>query len=295
MKIPAVKIPVLPRFMTRRRLAFGIALVLVVAVVGTGAFFVYHRPDTSAAKRFARVLPYPAAFAGFSIIWSNEVFSQQMFTQTYGEKTNQVIPEAPAVRSEILDRLIEVRLVGRETASRDLRVTNDEIDSAFETIAQQNGGRQQILSTLKELYGMDEGDFKNLMHDQLLVDKFKQEVLVTVSVRHILFKDLNKANDIAKQVKEGGDFAQIAKEQSEDTGSRDAGGSLGFINRGATVKPFEDTAFTLEPGQISDPIQSEFGWHVIKVEERKGEIDKSYADWLAETKANTKIVKLLTR
>ncbi len=293
-----IRLPKLSRFARPSfdRRFFTIAAILVISMlIGAGSFFVYYRPDSATARRFARILPFPAAFAGLSTVWSNEVFSQQAFTATYVAKTNQNAPELPEMRSQILDRLIEVRFVNRAAARYKLSIGKDEIESAFETIAQQNGGKEQILSTLKELYGMGEGDFKALMADQILIDKFKKEALVTVSVRHILIKDKGKADALAKQAKEGGDFAQIAKEQSEDTGSRDAGGSLGFIGRGTTVKPFEDTAFALEPGQISDPIQSEFGWHIILVEERKGAIDKSYEDWLAETKNNTRIIKLLKR
>lgn len=278
----------------RRRLLFGLAIFLIV-LFATGGWFVYRETEGVAAKRFARFLPYPAAWVGGRIVWANEIFSQEEYTQVYGQRTNQVIPDSREIRSSVLDHLIEVRLVEKEAARHRISVEQKEIEAAFETIAQQNGGFEQIRSTLQELYGMSERAFKNLMSDQLLIDKFKREVLVTVSVRHILVKDQNKANELAKKVREGADFAATAKEFSEDTGSRDAGGSLGFINRGATVKPFEDAAFGLEVGKISDPVQSEFGWHIILVEERKGTIDKSYADWLGEAKANTRIIKFLTQ
>jgi parvulin-like peptidyl-prolyl isomerase len=278
----------------RRRLAIFL-LGLVVLIVFSGGIFVYRRPNSRAAKNFARLIPFPAALVGSRIVWVNEVFAQEGYTVFYGQKTNQMIPEPSKIRADVLDRLIEVRLVESEISRHKISVSKKEVEASFETVASQSGGREQILTTLKDLYGMSESSFKNLMRDQLVIDKLKREILATVSVRHILVADEKRANELAGQVKEGADFSELAKKESKDVQSREAGGSLGFIGRGQTVKSFEDVAFALEPGQISDPVQSEFGWHVIKVEEKKGLIDKPYADWLPEAKNNTRIVKLLTK
>lgn len=77
-----------------------------------------------------------------------------------------------------------------------------------------------------------------------------------------------KAEDIARRAKAGEDFTALAKEFSDDP-SKDEGGDLGFFGRGQMVKAFEDAAFNLQPGQVSDVVESPFGYHVIKVEERK--------------------------
>jgi peptidyl-prolyl cis-trans isomerase C len=89
-----------------------------------------------------------------------------------------------------------------------------------------------------------------------------------VRARHILVKTEQEAKDIIKQLKGGADFTELAK-KSSDGPSAQTGGDLGYFSRGQMVKPFEDVAFSLKPGQISDPIQTEFGWHVIKVEDRR--------------------------
>ena len=78
-----------------------------------------------------------------------------------------------------------------------------------------------------------------------------------------------KAETIEKQLKQGGDFAKLAAQYSDDPGSKDKGGDLGVFTRGQMVKPFEDAAFKLKPGQISDPIQTRFGYHIIKLEDLK--------------------------
>jgi peptidyl-prolyl cis-trans isomerase C len=79
---------------------------------------------------------------------------------------------------------------------------------------------------------------------------------------------LAKAQDIRKQLMGGADFATIAKAESDDAGSGAKGGSLGTFGRGQMVPPFDQAAFTLPLNQISEPVKSQFGYHIIKVEER---------------------------
>ena len=111
-----------------------------------------------------------------------------------------------------------------------------------------------------------------------------------VKVRHILISvpenadaktdqaAKEKAEDVLKQVKAGGDFAALAKKYSDDPGSKDKGGELGFIQRGATVAPFENVAFSLQPGQTSDLVKTQFGYHIIQVEAKDAAQTKSVAD-----------------
>jgi peptidyl-prolyl cis-trans isomerase D len=99
-----------------------------------------------------------------------------------------------------------------------------------------------------------------------------------VRARHILFKVESdakpevigeirkKAIDTMEKAKSGKDFGELAKKYSEDTGSRNKGGDLGFFSRDRMVKPFSDAAFSMKIDEISDPIRSPFGWHIIKVE-----------------------------
>src|SRR6202522_804418 len=122
-----------------------------------------------------------------------------------------------------------------------------------------------------------------------------------VKVRHILIKvdkdadaktdaaAKQKAEDLLKQIKGGADFAALAKANSEDPGSKEQGGELGMIQRGVTVPPFEKAAFALQPGQISDVVKTDFGYHIIKVEEK----ETAHLKPLDEVKAQ--IVATLTR
>lgn len=90
-----------------------------------------------------------------------------------------------------------------------------------------------------------------------------------VRARHILVRTETEARNLISQLQGGGDFAALARQHSQDPGSRE-GGDLGFFKQGDMVPEFATAAFALQPGQLSaQPVRSPFGWHVIKVEERR--------------------------
>ena len=89
-----------------------------------------------------------------------------------------------------------------------------------------------------------------------------------VHARHILVPTEEEAKAIKAELDKGADFAKLAKEKSKDPGAAD-GGDLGFFTKEQMVPEFSAVAFTLEPGKISDPVKSQFGWHIIKVEEKR--------------------------
>jgi len=90
-----------------------------------------------------------------------------------------------------------------------------------------------------------------------------------VRARHILVEGEDEAKQALARVKGGEDFAKVAAEVSKDPGSKSDGGDLGFFTQDRMVQPFAEAAFKLEPGQVSEPVKSQFGWHVIKVEEKR--------------------------
>jgi len=106
--------------------------------------------------------------------------------------------------------------------------------------------------------------------------------------RHILFRiaaDADEARvaeveqraaEVLKRLREGADFAALAAEHSDDPGSKANGGDLGFFRRGQMAEPFERAAFSLEPGTLSEPVRTDFGIHIIRVDERKSAQQRSY-------------------
>ncbi|HTP37540.1 MAG TPA: peptidylprolyl isomerase, partial [Methyloceanibacter sp.] len=111
--------------------------------------------------------------------------------------------------------------------------------------------------------GVTEDAAKKIYDEKVATMKPQQEI----HARHILVATEDEAKKVVERLKNGEDFATVAKEVSKDAGAE--GGDLGFFTRGQMLKPFEDAAFALDVGQISAPVQTQFGWHIIKVEEKR--------------------------
>jgi peptidyl-prolyl cis-trans isomerase C len=128
-----------------------------------------------------------------------------------------------------------------------------------------------------------------------------------VHARHILVETEDEAKAVEEELKKGADFAELAKKKSKDPGASD-GGDLGFFTKEQMVPEFSAAAFALEPGKISDPIKTQFGWHIIKVEEKrarkapdfeqvKAQIEtyvtrKAQADYVAKLRESAKIERM---
>src|SRR5450432_573709 len=128
-----------------------------------------------------------------------------------------------------------------------------------------------------------------------------------VHARHILVETEDEAKAVKDELSKGADFAELAKKKSKDPGASD-GGDLGFFTKDQMVPEFSTVAFALEPGKISDPVKSQFGWHIIKVEEKrnrkapefeqvKAQIEtyvtrKAQADYVAKLRETAKVERM---
>lgn len=132
---------------------------------------------------------------------------------------------------------------------------------------------------LRELYfekvikaSVSDDDAKKLYDDQVKLLKPEEEV----QARHILVESEDKAKEIAEKIKGGGKFEDLAKESSKDPGSKEDGGNLGYFGRGQMVPQFEEAVFKMQKGDVSAPIQTQFGWHLIKVEDKRAKAPPAF-------------------
>jgi peptidyl-prolyl cis-trans isomerase C len=209
------------------------------------------------------------------------------------------------LRQQVLDTLIAQELLTQEAAKRGHQAEEAAVKQAIEQAQQGAGSKEGYLQRL-QMAGFTEASYEEDVKRRLAVSTMVEKdisakVAVTdaeihefytsnpsaftppeqVHARHILIavgegadqaaKDTakKKADDLLAQIKGGADFAELAKKSSDDS-SAESGGDLGPIARGQTVKPFEDAAFALKAGEVSGVVESPFGYHIIKVEERQG-------------------------
>ena len=162
--------------------------------------------------------------------------------------------------SYALDYLIDLKLVAKKAAA-------DNMGVGPEIVRKLNYYKDKVMmeSLLGEVVktGSTEAAMRKVYDDAAKNQKPEPEV----KARHILVPTENEAKDVLKRVKGGEDFAKVATEVSKDPGSE--GGDLGWFTKDRMVPEFADAAFKLAKGQISDPVKSQFGWHVIKVEDQR--------------------------
>lgn len=287
-----------PRWQLRWLITFILWLLLVI-YLGFGVYFgweVYlEKSETGPVKFSAKIYPFPAAFVSGNIIWAKDYYQQISYIRQFSEKTKQSSPDAKLLRSQIMDQLVENRLLAWEASKNGLRVTSKDIDDAFGKIVSESGGEANVKKVLRELYGMSEKEFKELVKQQVTKEKIQDQLIAQVKVLHILVKDEARANEVANKARSGEAWDGLAKTYSEDVKTRDSWGNLGWIARGnlvidnKQVPEFEEAAFKAKIGEIFGPVKSQAGFQIGKVEDKKGKIQQSYSNWLASLKKETKI------
>ncbi|MCL5961260.1 MAG: peptidylprolyl isomerase [Chloroflexi bacterium] len=270
---------------------------------------------------------------------SNDSFD---FTRQYAQQQLQQLQfRRASADAEVLDNLVDNELVRAEAARRGITVTPDEANQALmaqfnpsnpitqtDPITSTEPGADssqaitntktlpQVLDEFKQALAqtgfLSESEYRYyVLEPSLLTEKLKKamgdEVKTSgeqIHASHILLENEDDAKKVISMLKdEGRDFASLAQEMSKDTGTKDKGGDLGWFTRGTMVPEFEEAAFKLAPGQISDPVQTSFGYHVIRVEEHEDNKEfspdqleamktKAYDDWLQnQKKPEQKIVE----
>jgi foldase protein PrsA len=235
--------------------------------------------------------------------------------------------------ADTLDLLITNKLVELEAEKAGIKIKDEEIQKEIDVMVESYGDEKSLKEQLEASGSSMDAlkkdivvylQTKKLVEPRITVtddeistyfednkDTFTQAEQVEAS--HILVEDEKTAKKVAKELAAGGDFAKLAAEYSTDTETADNGGSLGYFGKGDMVEEFEDVAFDLDINKVSDPVKTEYGYHIIKVtgkkEAKKANLEDSkeviketllserlqeeYPVWLAEVKKDHDITNKL--
>ena len=187
----------------------------------------------------------------------------------------KVLEKNPQLKENVLRQLVQSMLIS-ELATKAGFDKRPEVQEQLEFFKNNFLANEYLRKEVAAKVAVSEDDVKSYYDTHQ--DEFKTPEMV--KAQHILIKvdksaseedkkqARKKAEDILDKIKAGEDFAKLASEFSDDPGSKSKGGELGFFARGRMVKSFEDAAFALKPGEVSGIVESPFGYHIIKVEER---------------------------
>ena len=281
----------------RKKMKF--IIILLVAFFGISIFYGLGQYRSSSQKQ-----TYYIAEVNKSGITSNQLQSAFLNAISgYDDAVLSSLDQSAIVsfKKNILNQLIDYELLYQQSQIENVKISNDEINLEIEKIKDNFSSPEEFNEALKT-NNITLARLKEDIERQLMINSILEETRNQVSIsdeelleyynenkesliepeqvhaRHILVETEEEANILLLQLKEGlTDFAELAKEKSIGP-SAPSGGDLGFFTRGQMVKEFEDAAFSLEAGEISGVVQSQFGYHIIKCEEKKEEYSPTFEE-----------------
>ena len=275
-------------------------LIVVIAAFGISIFYGLGQYRSSGGQKRT----YYIAEVNESGITSDQLQSAFLNAiSRYDDKTLSSLDQSAIVsfKKNILGQLIDYELLYQQAQKEKIKISNDDINLEIDKIKDNFSSPEEFDEALKAnnitLVRLKEDIKRQLMINSILEETRNQisisdEELLEyynenkdsflepeqVHARHILVETEEEANNLLLQLKEGlTDFAELAKEKSIGP-SAPSGGDLGFFARGQMVKEFEEAAFSLEPGDISGVVQTQFGYHIIKCEEKKEEHSPTFEE-----------------
>lgn len=274
--------------------AILIVKVLVIVVIGFAIAIYGTKTDNSATRFMANTIPYPAVVVNgqWGLVRESNFINQ--YLRHFYDASKQSYDEN-ALHSQVLDQMVTEQIVKQKANSNKIKVTSDEVNQSYKDLVEKNG-QEEVNKVLHDLYGFSEADFKTLIYNELLKQKLEKSLRDNkqwheIQVSHLLIKldagadqaaqdaARTKAQKYMDEIMAGKPFAEEAKLYSEDTASKDGGGSLGYVSRGQMVKEFEDAVFAkgVKKADVLGPIKTQYGWHVIIIEDIRG--DSDYTIW----------------
>lgn len=231
-------------------------------------------------KKFAIAITLTASVLGLAACNSDEGDNSKVVAETNaGNITKEDFYEKLKDRhgDKVLQELVTV-----EVLSDKYEVTEEQVDKELQSVKDKLGDQFQMALQQQGFKG--EEDFRNMLHISLLQEEaVAEDIEITeedlkkqydrmkteIQAQHILVKDEKTAKEVKQKLDDGGDFAKLAKEYSTDKNNAEDGGKLGYFSAGKMVPKFEDAAYNMEVGNVSDPVKTQHGFHIIKVTDKR--------------------------
>ena len=295
-------------FLPRVILSTALLLTLVYfLVVGIGAEAIYrHHTDNRWTKLVERIFPYPAVVINNTVIPLSRYREEVAALTVHSEKQKIVTTQADIGRL-VMNQFIDRTLYQQELTNYHIQISDKDVDNSLLDFDKQIGGQDKLAAYLQENYGPTFGlaEFRLLLRDYLNQAAVQNQLLVHAEVRDIFFAlpsnptsdqveaIRQKALGVRGKIPDAAHFADAAKQYSEDLNSRDKGGLLGTTTHGddqpVISADFENTVFSIPVGQISQPVRSTQGWHLILVDKREGTLNESLKQLTSELRKKGKI------
>jgi len=291
---------------TIRNVGIGALVALFVTVTVFGVLIYKYKMSNRAVKIASKIIPYPIASVNGNVVWNTTLYNDYLFelasAQKYFQSQNQDFssPEGQKqlnqFKQDLIVQLENNLIVQQQAAKYGVTVSGKEVDDKFNQLVKDAGGLDQVKRTLDKLYGWSVDDFKSKIKQQLIQQKLSDKILADPALTAPAQK---QAQDILAQISAGADFAALAKQYSTD-GSASNGGDLGLFGKGQLVPEFEAAAYALQPGQVSGVVKTQYGYHIIKVTERKDDQVRAshilikgpdFESWMRDQRNSAKIVQ----
>ncbi|MGN7387552.1 peptidylprolyl isomerase [Sporosarcina sp. SAFN-015] len=197
------------------------------------------------------------------------------------------------VENLLLQQALETEYkISDKELNEEIKAQKEPFGENFEMYLQQQGITEKFFEKNVKSQMLQKKMIESLKVSDEDIAKGVERAKTEIHARHILVKDEKTAKEVLTKLKDGGDFAKLAKEYSTEPVAQETGGDLGWFGPGKMVQEFEDAAYALKKGEISEPVKTSFGYHIIELlDTRKAETEKTEDEIKAEIEDSLKRVQ----